>query len=475
VAPELLGVKPPTRKPLDVTPEPAVIFDERIDQLLSTLERMAGGDLDRRAPVSDRHDTIDAIAHGLNVLAGELQYMSVNLRRALAEADAANRAKTTFLRNLSHEIRTPLSAMLALTQLLTAPGLSEARRDAIQRGMLSNGRTLLALVEDLLDLSKVEAGKLELDVHPVALLDTVTDVLCGLECEAERKGVRLSLEPVGPLPTQIVADRRRLRQMLVNVIGNAVKFTDQGQVRVRVEHAGPSEIVIDVIDTGIGISASDAKDLFAPFQQADPSIGRRFGGTGLGLALSKRLAEGMGGDVCLVESWPGKGTTFRVSLPVGTAAVSNTALGGLSDAPGNGGDKRAAVAGARVLVADDNDDLRQTLAEWLRLCGAHVAEAENGEIAVDKALAGNFEVIVMDVRMPVLDGLDAARRLRQAGCTVPIVALTADVVAEQVEECLAAGCDAFIPKPADLSLLFDAIARVWSAGRPFSARSSLSA
>jgi signal transduction histidine kinase/CheY-like chemotaxis protein len=432
--------------------------DERFEPLLSALERMAGGDLDARAPVSAKHDMVDALAHGLNVLVGELQYTATNLRRAMHEAEAANRAKTTFLRNLSHEIRTPLSAILGLAQLLQEPGLDEARRHEIQDRMLRNGQALLGLVEDLLDLSKVEAGRFEFELHPVPLVDLLTDVIHSLEPEARRNEVELSIESIPPLPATIVADPKRLRQILVNIVGNAIKFTRRGQVRARVAAAGDRTVTVDVIDTGIGIAPSQADALFAPFQQADPSIGRRFGGTGLGLALSKRLAEGMGGDVRLVESRPDHGTTFRIAMPVGAP--------GAVERPTSARPERGAiVASARVLVADDNEDTRATLADLLRLGGADVTEAKDGANAVELALARPFDVILMDIRMPVLDGLEATRRLRDAGCSAPIVALTADVVSEQVDECLAAGCNAFVPKPADYGRLLDAIARVRTARR----------
>ena len=430
--------------------------DNRIELLLTCLERMAGGGLDERAPVSDRHDVLDAFAHGLNVLVGELHYTSLHLRRAMTEAQAANHAKTAFLRNISHEIRTPLSAMITLAQLLGTPGLSEPRRGEIQKRMLANGRALMALIDDLLDVSKVEAGMLDFEPAPTALLETVEDAVRALEPEAHRKDLELSVEPVGSLPLAIVVDPGRFRQILTNVFGNAIKFTERGSIRVRLERAGDDAVAIDVIDTGIGISPSQSEALFAPFQQADASIARRFGGTGLGLALSKHLAQRMGGDVLLVESRPGLGSTFRISLPIGVApAPSGTEVGAEPELA-------AVLDGVQILVVDDNDDLRWTLAELLTVGGASVVAASEGEEAVELALANRFDVILMDVRMPILDGLSATRRLRQAGCSSPILALTADVVAEQIAECMAAGCNGFVPKPTDFTRVVDAIARVRS-------------
>ncbi|HTQ45591.1 MAG TPA: ATP-binding protein, partial [Polyangiaceae bacterium] len=374
----------------------------------------------------------------------------------MTEAQAANHAKTAFLRNISHEIRTPLSAMITLAQLLGTPGLSEPRRGEIQKRMLANGRALMALIDDLLDVSKVEAGMLDFEPAPTALLETVEDAVRALEPEAHRKDLELSVEPVGSLPLAIVVDPGRFRQILTNVFGNAIKFTERGSIRVRLERAGDDAVAIDVIDTGIGISPSQSEALFAPFQQADASIARRFGGTGLGLALSKHLAQRMGGDVLLVESRPGLGSTFRISLPIGVApAPSGTEVGAEPELA-------AVLDGVQILVVDDNDDLRWTLAELLTVGGASVVAASEGEEAVELALANRFDVILMDVRMPILDGLSATRRLRQAGCSSPILALTADVVAEQIAECMAAGCNGFVPKPTDFTRVVDAIARVRS-------------
>ncbi|MGZ3405827.1 MAG: ATP-binding protein, partial [Polyangia bacterium] len=383
--------------------------DGRVEALLEALEHMAGGDLDRRVPISPVHDEIDAIAHGVNVLVGELQYTSDGLQRAKQEAEEANRAKTAFLRNISHEIRTPLSAIIGLVELLTAHAGEEERRQELLLRMLSNSRVLLALVDDLLDLAKVEAGRLPFEPVAVAPLAIVTETVANLENEADRKGLRLSIETVGVLPELISTDPKRLRQILTNLVGNAIKFTERGTVTVRIGGgARASQLVVEVSDTGIGLSAAQAAGLFAPFRQGDGSIALRFGGSGLGLALSRRLAEGMGGTLEIANTTPGVGTTFRVVLPAASAAAAPPSPPQKPAGAPNGRE----LAGMRLLLAEDNRDIREAIMELLQLYGAEVVEAEDGLAAVRLARSETFDLVLMDVRMPGVDGLEATRRLR---------------------------------------------------------------
>jgi signal transduction histidine kinase len=433
-----------------------VSADSRVEQLLEALQEMAGGDLERRVPISPAHDELDAIAHGVNVLVGELRYTAAGLRRAKLEAEASSQAKSNFLRNISHEIRTPLSAILGLARLLDTPpsGASDDRRHELLARLVSNGQVLLALVDDLLDLSKVEASRLDFESRAVAPLEVVAAAIANLQSEADRKGLGLSIEPVGVVPT-ILTDGRRLSQILTNLIGNAIKFTERGAIRVRVSASTDGErLEIAVVDTGMGLTAAQAEALFSPFQQGDASIARRFGGTGLGLALSRRLAEGLGGTVELAGSAPGAGSTFRVSLPARRAEAPPPSRAPV--APPRPGE----LAGVRLLLADDNEDIREPIVELLELLGAQVIEAEDGHTAMRLALEGQLDVVLMDVRMPDLDGLEVTRRLRRAGARVPIIALTADAVEEHRQECLAAGCDDYVTKPVELARLVEAVKRV---------------
>jgi CheY-like chemotaxis protein len=357
------------------------------------------------------------------------------------------------LRNISHEIRTPLSAIIGLVELLGAHDGAEERRQELLLRVLSNSRVLLALVDDLLDLAKVEAGRLHFEPVAVAPLEIVAETVANLENEAHRKGLRLSIETVGALTEVISTDPKRLRQILTNLVGNAIKFTERGTVTVRIGGgARAPQLVIDVADTGIGLTAAQAAGLFAPFRQGDGSIALRFGGSGLGLALSRRLAEGMGGTLEIATSAPGVGTTFRVVLPATAAAAPPSPPRKASRAPSG-----RELAGMRLLLAEDNRDIRETIMELLQLCGAEVVEAEDGLAAVRLAQSGTFDLILMDVRMPGVDGLEATRRLRSEGARMPIVALTADAVEEHRQVCLAAGCDDRVTKPIELAHLVDVV------------------
>ena len=251
-----------------------------------------------------------------------------------------------------------------------------------------------------------------------------------------------------------MTDPKCLRQILTNLIGNAIKFTERGGVRVRVAwQAAPATLSVEVSDSGIGLSAAQTAPLFAPFQQGDDSIALRFGGSGLGLALSRRLAEGLGGTVELATSAPGAGSTFRVVLPAPLAAAASPPLPIAAPRRPTGRE----LAGIRLLLADDNADIREPIMELLQLYGADVVAAEDGVTALRLALDGSFDVVLMDVRMPELDGLEVTRRLRRAGARIPVVALTADAVEEQREECLAAGCNEHVAKPVELAHLVEIV------------------
>ena len=287
----------------------------RMERLLLALERLAGGDLEERVPISPQHDALDAIAHAANVLAGELQYASRSLREDMNTAEAASRSKTAVLRSAARAVRSPALAILDDLRALASPGLDDARRTEALARTLGGAQALLALSDDLLDVANVESGTFEYDMQCVPLRETVIDVVRALELDAERKGLALLLEVVPPLPATIVVDGRRLRQILGTLVGNAIRFTERGHVVVRLQAAGPSAVALEVIDTGVGIAASEAEALFTPFRAME---GTKLGAGGFGLALAKRLAEGMGGDVRLLESMPGRGAAFCALLSVGT-------------------------------------------------------------------------------------------------------------------------------------------------------------
>ncbi len=399
--------------------------------------------------------------------------------RALEEskrlAESATRAKTEFLANMSHEIRTPMTAVLGYADVLLdevglgrgTPGSVEAAR-AIQR----NGKYLLDLVNDILDISKIEAGRLHMEHITCSPMQVLAEVVSLMRVRAEAKNVPLELQYAGPIPDSIETDPLRWRQILINLVGNAIKFTETGSVRIvasLVQKPGEAALLrVEVVDTGLGLTPEQVGNLFQPFTQADSSTTRRFGGTGLGLTISKRLAAMLGGDVT-VQSEYGKGSTFSVT--VATGSLEGVALRepcGEAEAAAPPADGAAARLDGRILLAEDGPDNQRLIRFVLRKAGAAVTVAENGEIALHAALAARadgepFDLILMDMQMPVMDGYEAARRLRAEGYAGPIVALTAHAMDGDEAKCRSAGCDGYLTKPIDRAVFLPEVARYMAA------------
>ena len=422
---------------------------ERLAGLLEAVGRIAGGDLDKRIPLSDRHDELDAIAHAINVLVGELQIVADGLRRAKEEAEAASMAKTIFLRNVGHEIRTPLTVVLGMSDLIASQNFPKERVEQLRERIVANGRALVTILDDLLDLAKVEASRIDYTLEPVEVAALAEEVIATFETVAARKQIALVFDRSAGQDAWVIADDKRLRQVLMNLIGNAVKFTDQGEVAVHATRSADAmHVFIDIADTGIGMTPDQTRDVFEPFAQADSTIAHRYGGSGLGLAISNRLAHGMGGTLEVAASAPGVGTTFRLILPAAPAKPAPAPV-----APDPAMSEHRALQARKILVVEDHEDVRATTVELLKRAGAVVSEAADGLKAIDAAHDTAFDAILMDVRMPNLDGIEATRRLRAGGHAMPIIALTADAVPQQRTECLAAGCNAYLPKPLDLGQL----------------------
>ncbi|HVW01386.1 MAG TPA: ATP-binding protein [Planctomycetaceae bacterium] len=379
------------------------------------------------------------------------------IRSQKAAADAANQSKSQFVANMSHEIRTPLTAILGFAEnLLEAQHPDEAR--AAVKTILRNGEHLLEIINDILDISKIEAGRIDIERLRFSPLQMLSDIMSVMRVRADAKALRLTLNYVGPLAETIESDPTRLRQILINLIGNAIKFTQSGGVELQVglaPDAVNSRLHLSVVDTGIGMTAPQMERLFEPFVQADCSTTRRFGGTGLGLAISRRLARLLGGDVT-VSSVMGQGTTFRVEVDAGSLQgirLFENPAEALCEAPEPDRTQWAADRlPCRILLAEDGPDNQLLISSFLRSKGAEVAIEDNGQSAADSALQAwqlgrPFDVILMDVHMPVLDGLDATRRLRSAGYDRPIIALTANAMAGDRQACLTAGCDDYATKP----------------------------
>ena len=407
-------------------------------------------------------------AHGcLRDQAAALQESAQAMELLKDEAERANRAKSEFLANMSHEIRTPMTAILGYSDLLLTEGdLSKAPPQRVEslQTIKRNGEHLLSLINDILDLSKIEVGKVGVEAISCSPLGLLTEVESLMRLRTHEKNLSLQIEVVGELPTTIQSDPLRLKQILVNLVGNAIKFTEQGGVRIVARYFAADaerdtpQLQIDVIDTGTGMTPEQMQKLFRPFTQADNSTTRKFGGTGLGLTISKRLAEMLGGDVTIAESTPGVGTTFRVTLkaiePTFEPAAPRIAPIVSMVAAQQTSSGHTLLPGCRVLIAEDGPDNQRLLSFILKKAGAAIMVVDNGHLAVQAALAAvvedrPFDVILMDMQMPVMDGYAAATYLRVRNYTGPIIALTAHAMSGDKEKCLAAGCNDYATKPID--------------------------
>jgi PAS domain S-box-containing protein len=408
------------------------------------------------------------------------------LRLAKEAAETATRAKSEFLANMSHEIRTPMTAILGFADLLLSH-LQDHNDIEDARTIQRNGLYLLKIIDDILDLSKIEAGRMVVERTTCSPLNVVADVLSLMRVRAAAKNLALGVEWIGPIPETIQSDSIRFRQILINLIGNAVKFTEIGSVQIigRLVNKGdgPPKMQFDITDTGIGMSPEQTAGLFQPFTQGDSSVNRSFGGTGLGLAISKRLAEMLGGDI-VVSSRLGKGSTFTLTIDAGPLEGVHKLLNPAeavepSPAQAESTDGRnIGLNGRRLLLAEDGRDNQRLISLLLTAAGAEVALAENGLTALDLARAAQrdaipFDLILMDMQMPVMDGYEAARRLRAEGISTPIVALTAYAMSGDREKCLEAGCDDYLSKPIDRATLLRVVARHAGVGAEDSAGSIL--
>ncbi len=445
--------------------------------------------------VAIRLDVTSAKQAAMNVL--ELNHQlkdSVKNARALARsAESANRAKSEFLANMSHEIRTPMTAILGFNEQIAATLQSPevaAATSTIQR----NGEHLLKLLNDILDLSRIESGKLELEQLPISLPEFLQDIEQTMRVRAEENNLnwRVSWHP--SLPLVVKSDTTRIRQILINLVGNAIKFTESGSVTLNITAetiaADSCELCFQVVDTGIGICETQLSNLFKPFEQADSSMSRRFGGSGLGLAISHRLCDLLGGSLTCTSQL-GVGSTFELRLCVATVDVPSLPLktqpsqadvspplSTITTTVMKEPPAPDALAGQRILLVEDGPDNRRLVSFILKKSGASVATAENGKVGLEMALEAKFsgqpfDVILMDMQMPIMDGYTATANLREQKYHLPVIALTAHAMADDRAKCLAAGCDDYLTKPIDRSQLVSLVRR-YATDQPKTAKAEIS-
>ncbi len=450
--------------------------ENELGQLCATFDRMLNEIQESKEELQTAHDGLEVrVKERTAQLTAEIQERKrvlVQLESAKDAAEAANKAKSEFLANMSHEIRTPLNGVLGFTDLLASQiddGDTEVCKEYLET-IQTSGKHLLVLINDILDISKIEAGQLEVEQISCCPHEVITQVTSVLRAQAQAKGLDLQYRWASQVPEIIRTDPARLRQLLTNLVGNALKFTHEGFVCITARIDVPrEELIVSVEDTGVGISTDKQQGIFEPFVQADTSVTRRFGGTGLGLAISRRLATAMGGDL-EVSSEEGQGSCFTARVATGNLDDVQLRRGAAADAvmptrdepvrqtPKDRENTSTGLSGKRILVVDDGPINRKLLQAILEEAGAKVTLAENGQVGYEVGRQGEVDAILMDMQMPVMDGYTSARKLREAGITIPIIGLTAHAMTGDREKCLNAGCCGYMTKPVDAQELLGYLA-----------------
>lgn len=417
--------------------------------------------LGRAVPIFEHDGTIKLwVASSTDIT--DIKLASEALAAAEHSAKQSAEARRDFLAHMSHEIRTPLTAIIGFARLLREKGLTETEKENFLDRIIRSGSGLSLLINNILDLSKVDSGHLDLEATPMDLQQLVLDVVDIYQPVAATKSIRLVTSFPSAGDFVVSGDPNRVRQILINLLGNAIKFTDTGTITISVLKLANdlSELIysIKVHDTGVGLSAEQAARLFKPFSQADTSTARRFGGTGIGLSLSKRLAQEMGGDLTLLSTDPKAGTTFECVLKFKRPDPASSLINGVEKA-GTHTPALPELAGLRVLITDDSDDNLELVKRLLRKKGLLVEIAHNGEEAISKSQEQPFDLILMDIEMPQMNGYETLGELRKRGYQKPVIALTAQALLEERTKAIAAGFNDHVTKPIDSERLFDAIVR----------------
>ncbi|MGD8567000.1 MAG: ATP-binding protein [Gammaproteobacteria bacterium] len=389
----------------------------------------------------------------------EREYVQKELKQAKDAAELANRAKSGFLANMSHEIRTPLTAVLGFSETLLDANQSEAEREKSIKSIIKAGNHLHQIINDVLDLSKIEAEQLDIEQVQVSLFKILGDVERLVGSQARKKGLSFDIFYEFPVPRHILTDPTRLKQILINICDNARKFTESGGITIEVAYlAGEGQMLFTITDTGIGMSPDEMGNIFNAFTQADTSMIRKYGGTGLGLCISQQLAQKLGGNISC-HSEKGKGSQFIITIAAGldnNVELVNDVVE--TELPAREPQQVQSVVpqtlSGNVLLAEDSVDNQQLISMYVRKTGASITVAENGKIAVNHAMSEDFDLILMDMQMPVMGGLEATQWLRQIGHRTPIVALTANAMKQDRDRCLAAGADGYLTKPVDLGSFY---------------------
>ncbi|WP_440906547.1 ATP-binding protein (plasmid) [Catenovulum sp. SX2] len=421
-----------------------------VQQLEEISQKFANGQY-KNTQHTSQYQEINQVMQSLDSMATKIDQQITGLEQAKTRAEHSEKLKSEFLANMSHEIRTPMNGVLGMLELVRHHPLNKEQLSWLDKATIS-AQSLLVIINDILDISKIEAGKLEIEMVPFNLADTIESALNGLQYQAEQKEIKLELAIQAEANGYWQQDPTRISQILINLVSNAIKFTKHGGVKLKVNlltEAAQDYLVFAITDTGIGMSEEQLKNVFEKFKQADASTTRKFGGTGLGLAICKNLTELMGGQIW-VESKENIGSTFYVKLPT-SACDEQTVENAQQDVPAPN------LQNCRIVVAEDNM-INQEIMQFLLLeTRAEVILVEDGEQAIEQASKQPTNIVLMDVQMPVMDGLTATKKLREQGFSQPIVMQTANVMQEDIKTYLAAGANAHVGKPIDKNQLYRAL------------------